>query len=198
MKIYTKTGDKGMTALIGGVRIEKGEAQLESYGTMDELNAVTGVALEAVKAIVVTGKAAQERDEMVGLLSDVQNRLFTVGSILATEVGQWEEHWKSTELTGWTSEMEVVIDRYTAELPAWRGFILPGGSMAAAQLHVCRTVCRRGEREMCRFAQKSGLKGPIFDQVLTFANRLSDFYFILSRKVLQIENKNEIIWKSGK
>lgn len=198
MKIYTKTGDKGSTALVGGTRISKATAQLETYGTIDELNAATGVAAEAVKLIAASGAAAVERDAMVQLLSDVQNRLFTVGSILATEIGKWEEYWKTNELAEWTGEMESVIDRYTAELPAWRGFILPGGSMASAQLHVCRTVCRRGERVMCRFAQESNINEPIFEQVLTFANRLSDFYFILSRKVLQIENKNEIIWKSGK
>lgn len=198
MKIYTKTGDKGTTELIGGIRINKSDAQLECYGLVDELNAVTGVAIEAVKMLNVTGNAAQERDHIVLMLSNIQNRLFTVGSILATEVGKWEEYWQQDDLTGWTSEMEEAIDRYTAELPAWRGFILPGGSMAAAQLHVCRTVCRRAERELCRFSQKISVKPPVFEHILIFANRLSDFYFILSRKVLQIENKNETIWKSGK
>ncbi|MCQ2279963.1 MAG: cob(I)yrinic acid a,c-diamide adenosyltransferase [Bacteroidales bacterium] len=198
MKIYTKTGDKGTTELIGGIRIDKSDAQLECYGTIDELNAVTGVAIEAVKMLAATKDEEEERDNIVLILSNIQNQLFALGSILATEVGKWEEYWKQDKFSAWTGEMEEAIDRYTAELPPWRGFILPGGSMAAAQLHVCRTVCRRAEREMCRFSQKIEVIAPVFKHVLIFANRLSDFYFILSRKVLQIENKNEITWKSGK
>lgn len=198
MKIYTKTGDKGTTALVGGARVSKDSAQLETYGTIDELNAQTGLAMEMLSSLALASGQAGQRDEMVCQLLAVQNRLFTVGSILATEVGKWEEHWQSVTLADWTSEMELLIDRYTAELPAWKGFILPSGSVTAAQLHVCRTVCRRAERNLCHFSAENDMKGIVFERVLQYVNRLSDFYFILARKELQIENKFETIWKSEK
>ncbi|MCQ2264364.1 MAG: cob(I)yrinic acid a,c-diamide adenosyltransferase [Bacteroidales bacterium] len=198
MKIYTKTGDSGETSLVGGVRICKDSAQLETYGTIDELNSVTGVALELLRALALSGDKGAERDLMTQLLRDVQNQLFTVGSILATEADSWERYWGPTDLAAWTEEMEAQIDTYSGQLPEWRGFILPSGTLAAAQLHVCRTICRRAERALCHFAQESELKGPVFDHVLKYTNRLSDFYFILARKAIQIEEKEETIWKSTK
>ncbi len=143
------------------------------------------------------GQAAA-RDAMVEVLDDIQCRLFTVGSILATDKGQWEKYWATTDLAAWTAETEGLIDQYTAELPELKGFILPSGSLLSAQLHVCRTICRRAERRICQFVAQNNMEGAVCEQVMKYANRLSDFYFISARKALQLENKCETIWKSKK
>ncbi|MBR4488501.1 MAG: cob(I)yrinic acid a,c-diamide adenosyltransferase [Bacteroidales bacterium] len=198
MKIYTKAGDSGKTSLIGGIRIEKFSEQIESYGTIDELNSATGVAIELLKQITPEEGQAAARDAMVDVLDDIQCRLFTVGSILATDKGQWEKYWATTDLAAWTAETEGLIDQYTAELPELKGFILPSGSLLSAQLHVCRTICRRAERRICHFVAQNNMEGAVCEQVMKYANRLSDFYFISARKALQLENKSETIWKSKK
>lgn len=198
MKIYTKTGDTGKTSLIGGIRIEKFSEQIESYGTIDELNSATGVAIEMLKQLQPAVGQEDGKKVMLDALDNIQCRLFTVGSILATDKGQWEKYWSTTDLTAWTAETEGLIDRYTAELPELKEFILPGGSMLSAQLHVCRTICRRAERRICQFAAENHLEGAVCEQVMKYANRLSDFYFISARKALQLENKNATIWKSTK
>jgi cob(I)alamin adenosyltransferase len=198
MKIYTKAGDAGKTSLIGGVRISKGSEQIETYGTIDELNCATGVALEMLRGLKLDGENAAQRDGMVAHLRDLQNRLFTMGSILATEVGRWDQYWKPDDLAAWTAEVESLIDDYTAQLPELKGFVMPSGTLTGAQLHVCRTICRRGERMLCRFGQEGGPSGPVFEGVMRFVNRMSDFFFILARKAIQIEGAEETIWKSAK
>ena len=198
MKIYTKAGDSGKTSLIGGIRIEKFSEQIESYGTIDELNSATGVAIELLKQIQTADGQAASRDPMVDVLDDIQCRLFTVGSILATDKREWEKYWGTTDLAAWTAETEGLIDQYTAELPELKGFILPSGSLLSAQLHVCRTICRRAERRICQFVAQNNMEGAVCEQVMKYANRLSDFYFISARKALQLENKSETIWKSKK
>ena len=198
MKIYTKAGDSGKTSLIGGIRIEKFSEQIESYGTIDELNSATGVAIELLKQIQTADGQAASRDAMVDVLDDIQCRLFTVGSILATDKREWEKYWGTTDLAAWTAETEGLIDQYTAELPELKGFILPSGSLLSAQLHVCRTICRRAERRICQFVAQNNMEGAVCEQVMKYANRLSDFYFISARKALQLENKSETIWKSKK
>lgn len=198
MKIYTKAGDSGKTSLIGGIRIEKFSEQIESYGTIDELNSATGVAIELLKQLMPADGQAAARDAMEEVLDDIQCRLFTVGSILATDKGQWEKYWATTDLAAWTAETEGLIDQYTAELPELKGFILPSGSLLSAQLHVCRTICRRAERRICHFVAENNMEGAVCEQVMKYANRLSDFYFISARKALQLENKSETIWKSKK
>ena len=198
MKIYTKTGDAGKTSLIGGIRIEKFSEQIGSYGTIDELNSATGVAIELLKQLQPAAGQEDGKEVLLNALDNIQCRLFTVGSILATDKEQWEKYWATTDLAAWTAETEGLIDRYTSELPELKGFILPSGSLLSAQLHVCRTICRRAERCICHFAAQNHLEGAVCEHVMKYANRLSDFYFISARKALQLENKSETIWKSEK
>lgn len=164
MKIYTKTGDDGTTSLFGGGRVSKASARIECYGTVDELNSVIGVALSQ-------GTSTEGAD----FLSVVQNTLFVLGADLATprdakaKVARIEES-HVFEIEGW-------IDRLDARLDPLKTFILPGGSPAAASLHVARTVCRRAER-LCVTASAETDLGPMAVQYL---NRLSDFLFTLAR-----------------
>jgi cob(I)alamin adenosyltransferase len=178
MKIYTKTGDKGQTSLIGG-RVRKDDSRIEAYGTIDELNSFVGQA--AAEA------AGHEPLELAGLLEDIQQELFDCGSDLAYAApgaplkvnGE-----PAVKLEGW-------IDQYSAEAPEITRFILPGGSRVSALLHVCRTVCRRAERRVVTLAAEleaaakdaaSGAEGAAVNpDVLTYLNRLSDFFFAAAR-----------------
>lgn len=187
MKIYTKTGDAGKTSLVNGRRIEKNDPLLEAYGTIDELNAVVGVVIEELRA-----ETHIQVDDIVPFLLQIQNRLFTVGGLLATDLEYWEKYWKSSPLASWTEALESEIDRLSAELPAFDGFILPSGSKSVAYIHLARTVCRRAERSICRLE----LTSTDSLLVLKYVNRLSDYFYILAKKVLQIKHINVIYWKS--
>ncbi|MGO4543353.1 cob(I)yrinic acid a,c-diamide adenosyltransferase [Paenibacillus sp. 2TAB23] len=165
MKLYTKTGDSGQTSLIGG-RVRKDDARVEAYGTIDELNSFVGqAAAEASKH--------DELTEMAALLIDIQQELFDCGSDLAYAV-QGAPLKISAEpalrLEGW-------IDQYSSEAPEITRFILPGGSPVSALLHVCRTVCRRAERRVVTLAGEHAVN----QEVLTYLNRLSDFFFAAAR-----------------
>lgn len=164
MKIYTKTGDTGTTSLVGGKRVTKSDIRLEAYGTVDELNAFTGDLINEI---------TDEEDK--NLLTFIQNKLFVVGSKLASD-----EDCK-IELPGITPEdiakIEQRIDKIEEELPRHNKFILPGGTPAACKAHICRTVTRRAERNMSRMAEKS----KAGDNEMAFINRLSDYFFVLSR-----------------
>ena len=165
MKIYTKTGDDGSTSLFSGGRVSKTHLRVEAYGTVDELNSVLGV---------VRAHYPHERaDEW---LSSVQRQLFNLGADLATPLdakADWVVRMDAETVT-W---LEHAIDEMTAELPELKNFILPGGSLAAANLHVARTVCRRAERIVVNLQDHE----PIGDHVLNYLNRLSDFLFTLAR-----------------
>ncbi|MBO4646212.1 MAG: cob(I)yrinic acid a,c-diamide adenosyltransferase [Bacteroidales bacterium] len=193
MKIYTKRGDDGTTGLAGGTRISKSCLQLEVYGTIDELNSVTGVALEEVRNLLPAEGKDTEQQEMVNDLLQIQHQLFTIGGILATESEHWEKYWSAEKVSGWASEMETKIDRYSEGLPPFKGFILPSGSKSSAQLHVARTVCRRAERLLYRFWAEQSTGSPMEKSVSQFINRLSDFYFVLARVVLLTEGKEEVL-----
>lgn len=179
MKIYTRTGDKGKTSLIGGKRVSKTHQRLEAYGTIDELNAHIGLLLAQLPA---------DESERTTLLQ-VQNILFVVGAQLATP----------PEVTGTlavTSEMlstlEEAIDRIDAGLPPLKAFVLPGGTQAASQCHVCRTVCRRAERRVLALASRA----TIPSELTSYLNRLSDYLFVLSRKINNEQGKQEIFWQN--
>jgi len=181
MKIYTKTGDKGETGLFGGERVSKASLRLAAYGTIDELNSFIGYAITEVIDVSVKEN-----------LSKIQNYLFTVGSDLATPESE-----KATKLNiqrtpeTFYKEIEKMIDKYDAQLEELRNFILPGGSKSSALLHVCRTVCRRAEREVV--ALKSSV--TIGDNIIIFLNRLSDLFFVLSRFENKVSNHPDTIWK---
>jgi cob(I)alamin adenosyltransferase len=165
MKIYTKTGDSGETSLFSGGRVPKKHLRVEVYGTVDELNSVIGVA-----------RAHQPHPQTDAWLERVQNQLFHMGADLATPLdakADWVVRVDAASIT-W---MEETIDQMTAELPNLKNFILAGGSLAASQIHVARTICRRAERLAVALRDEE----PIGDNVIPYLNRLSDFLFTLAR-----------------
>ena len=166
MKIYTKTGDEGMTSLVGGKRVKKCCARLDSYGSVDELNSFIGLLVT-----YITDKAD------IAFLQKIQRELFMVGGSLATDLSVSEARCEVTQAM--ISDIESEIDSLSAALPPLRSFVVPGGSRAAALAHVCRTVCRRAER--CVFALiEEG--GAVEENVAVYLNRLSDYFFVLARK----------------
>ncbi len=181
-KIYTKTGDKGNTSLIGGVRVPKSHIRIESYGTVDELNSFIGM---------VNDLAANEK--ISGWLREIQDRLFTLGSALATNPDK-EVKMKLPDLhdadVKW---LEDRIDEMNEVLPEMRSFILPGGNLASSTCHVARCVCRRAER-LCVNMHEHGEYMP--DLIIQYLNRLSDFLFVLARYIGHINGAEEIPWRA--
>lgn len=181
-KIYTKTGDKGGTSLIGGARVPKSHIRIESYGTVDELNSYLGMINDMVQNTTITE-----------WLREVQDRLFTLGAVLATnpdkEVKMKLPDLHDTDVT-W---LEGLIDKMNEELPEMRSFILPGGNLAASTCHVSRCVCRRAERICVAMQEQQEVIPPI---VIQYLNRLSDFLFTLARYIGHINNAPEIPWRA--
>ena len=175
MKIYTKTGDKGQTSLADGTRVSKSSRLLNAYGTVDELNSHIGLLL------------SMESDDF---LAEVQRQLFCLGGMLATPPEKWEKFWEKFDISDFVSAIEHEIDEMTQELPPFRGFILPQGNAAISQAHVCRTVCRRAEREVVALYEEDAR----YEQPLHLLNRLSDFFFTLARFYHKKMNVSEIIW----
>ena len=177
--VYTKTGDKGTTALIGGTRVAKTHVRLEAYGTVDELNAHLG--------LLVTW-LADESDRATVL--KIQNRLFTIGSHLATDQEKVELRDVSIITAEHVAELEAVIDRIDSTLPPLRAFVIPGGSQGAGICHICRTVCRRAERRILALSEEY----QVSPEVLSYMNRLSDYLFVLSRRINVVAGSDEIFW----
>lgn len=180
MKIYTKTGDKGETSLLGGARVPKYHLRIEAYGTVDELNSHLG--------LVRDQKIDSSTKEF---LIDIQNNLFVIGSHLAKEPGK-----NKVKIPSISEEMiaklENKIDEMNEVLPEMRFFVLPGGHQSVSYCHIARCVCRRAERVCVHLAQNSEV-----DKIITkYLNRLSDYLFVLSRKFTQDLNAEEIPWKS--
>jgi cob(I)alamin adenosyltransferase len=169
MKIYTKTGDDGTTGLLGAGRVGKDDPRIESYGTVDELNAVLGIARAA-------GGLDAGADALV---ARVQDDLFAVGAALADPDPKGKFHNAVAE--GYASRLESEIDDLEAELPRLSQFILPGGTVAASQLHLARTICRRAERLVVHLGHQAGSDVPL--HLIIYLNRLSDFLFVLARVV---------------
>jgi len=183
MKVYTKTGDKGTTCLIGGTRVSKADARLETYGTADELNSFIGWL-----------RACKLDDEIDAQLERIQNRLFNLGGYLALDRQKCTPSAATSIAPEEVAFLEAAIDQMEAELPQLNSFILPGGSEAISRCHICRTVCRRLERLMVGLLQDECSE---FDKnALQFVNRLSDYLFILSKKVAQIEKNELFLWKN--
>ena len=181
MKVYTKTGDKGQTSLVGGQRVSKCCERLESYGTVDELNAHIGVLMT---------DCADAADH--AFLQGIQETLFMVGGYLATDNSQKEIRQGNIITTEMVNEVEHEIDRLQQNLPPLRLFILPGGCRAAAYAHVCRTICRRAERYILRLAEAGA---NVDEQVTAYMNRLSDYFFVLARKLNQDAGVEDIVWQ---
>jgi cob(I)alamin adenosyltransferase len=167
MKIYTKTGDKGQTSLIGGTRVPKHNLRIECYGTVDELNSYIGLIRDQ-------DIAAKHKE----ILKEIQDRLFTIGAGLATDPEK--SKMKIPDLH--TADIELLeneIDRMDGELPALRHFILPGGSNAVSFCHIARCVCRRAERLAVHLGEHSFVE----EKTVIYLNRLSDYLFTLARKI---------------
>ncbi|MDB9883341.1 cob(I)yrinic acid a,c-diamide adenosyltransferase [Bacteroidia bacterium] len=174
MKIYTKTGDKGQTSLVGGTRVSKSDQRIEAYGTVDELNSAIGI-------------IASTNEVHASFLKSIQHKLFNIGSILASESNL------SFELP-LISDADIVllekeIDRLNLELPTLKNFILPGGSVLSAHTHLARCVCRRAERRVVILEEEN------YTILVQYLNRLSDYLFVLSREYLRLEGQDEVIWE---
>ncbi len=178
MKIYTKTGDDGSTALLGGSRVAKSDPRIECYGTVDELNATIGW------AAVVAGDATATS------LRQIQNELFVIGSHLAIAEGSTPPASLPTLEESSLSRLEMQIDSADAVLPKLRNFVLPGGTELSARLHIARTVCRRAERQIVGFSHDR----PVAASIVTYLNRLSDWLFVQARLANHQAGENDVIW----
>jgi len=178
-KIYTRGGDAGETSLGDGSRVSKLDGRIEAFGTVDELNAALGVVL-----------AGDVPDELRGVLARVQNELFDVGADLSVPAAVEGRLRVDQSLV---DRLEHDCDRFNADLPELRSFVLPGGTEAAARLHVGRTICRRAERDVLRAAKEHEL-GPL---VAVYLNRLSDLLFVLARAENALAGQDEPLWKPG-
>jgi len=182
MKIYTKTGDKGQTSLFSGNRVAKHDLRIESYGTIDELNSYIGL----VKDHAPSG-------ENLELIHNIQDKLFSIGSILATKPKsiEQENRFKTPKIKEEDIELlERSMDDMNAKLPEMTHFLLPGGHPVVSFCHVARCVCRRAERRITALDEQE----PIDDKVLKYVNRLSDFLFVLSRYWGDKVNAKEVKW----
>ncbi len=187
MKIYTKTGDKGETSLFGGTRVKKFDLRIESYGTIDELNSYIGLI----------------RDQKIDTnsfnsLIKIQNNLFTIGAMLATppekeKLKSGKERLKIKKIT--IEEILFVeneIDQINTELPLMTNFVLPGGHTTVSFCHIARSICRRAERIIVQLNQDE----PVNENILIYINRLSDYLFVLARKLTKDNKAIEIAWNS--
>ena len=182
-KIYTKTGDKGQTSLIGGTRVPKHHIRIEAYGTVDELNSFVGLIRDNIT-----------EKELFDLLIEIQDRLFTIGSLLASDPEKGKM--KLPQL----NESDVVllekaIDKMNETLPEMKHFVLPGGNTVVSFCHIARCVCRRAERATLKLAESADGGEKVDELIYKYLNRLSDYLFVLSRKLTQDLKATEIIWK---
>jgi cob(I)alamin adenosyltransferase len=178
-KVYTKTGDQGKTSIVGGIRLQKDDARIEAYGTVDELSAHLGLFASMLGH-------GDDHDHIIR----IQNSLFNVCTHLATDADQSPIYPSAQLPVGEIEWLEQEIDKIIELLPEKQGFVLPGGTATASQAHVCRTVCRRAERRIVTLASTAKV-GPEIQQ---YINRLSDYLFVLAKKINFNNNVNEIIW----
>lgn len=185
MKVYTKTGDKGTTSLFGGTRVPKDHIRIESYGTIDELNSYIGLVRDQ-----------EMTTHYKDILAEIQDRLFTIGAILATP--QEKEVLKNGELRLQKlgildSDVELLeneIDRMEADLPQMTHFVLPGGHITVSHCHIARCICRRAERLAVHLSHNE----PVAAIAITYLNRLSDYLFVLARKLSFDLKAEEVKW----
>jgi cob(I)alamin adenosyltransferase len=180
-KVYTRTGDKGETSIIGGIRVKKSCERLEAYGTVDELSSHLGLLISMLP----------EGDDRT-LLIRIQNNLFNVCSNLATDQSRTPLHDSAKLTDGEIELLEHEVDRLMKLLPERQGFILPGGTQAAAQAHVCRTVCRRAERRIVALSEVATISA----EIQQYVNRLSDYFFVLAKIINFNAGVSEIVWQN--
>jgi cob(I)alamin adenosyltransferase len=189
-RIYTRTGDKGLTALVGGKRVRKESGRLEAYGTIDELNSIVGIVRTYVP--IYQQKFGEDFNWYSEMLRRIQNELFDVGSELATpDDAAYEGMHRMGD--GEIKQLEQEMDRMQKDLQPLNSFTLPGGGVLNAFLHQARTVCRRAER-VCWVLQR---EEPINDRLMAYVNRLSDHLFVQSRWVAKRLDEPEYLWDRG-
>ena len=180
MKIYTKTGDKGQTSLFGGKRVAKHHIRIDAYGTVDELNSYIG--------LIRDQEIAQES---IKTLLEIQDRLFTMGSLLATESGNNKVKIPLL-INSDVTFLENEIDKMNEQLPEMKSFILPGGNITVSFCHIARCVCRRAERIVSLLSELE----IVDEMIIIYLNRLSDYLFVLARKIAKDKGINETPWKA--
>ena len=181
MRVYTRTGDDGSTGLIGGTRVKKYDLRLEAYGTVDELNSWIGLL-----------RSQEISAEDIADLIEIQNNLFVIGAQLATDISAVNNGRKWDCCDDKIAILEKRMDQILDTLPPLSNFLLPGGNNAVSYCHIARTVCRRAERRTYQLSAEV----PVPSDVLRYLNRLSDFLYVLSRKVAKDTGIEEIPWKS--
>ncbi len=179
MRVYTKTGDDGTSGLIGGTRVEKYDLRLETYGTVDELNSWVGLI-----------RSQPVDDETKELLLAVQHILFVIGARLATDLTKTDLSARLPLEVSDITALENAMDRILDKLPPMEHFVLPGGSNTISYCHLARTVCRRAERRVCQLAKEVNIPSGL----IRYLNRLSDYLFVLSRKIAVDEGIDEVQW----
>jgi cob(I)alamin adenosyltransferase len=191
-RVYTRSGDNGTTGLVGGSRVSKDSSRIHTFGTLDEVNSLVGMTLTELASAPVAANASSEAGlaELTETLEWVQHKLFDVGAYLATPPGDFQKGMPSAG-AGDVSRLEAAMDAWSDGLAELDSFLLPGGGKVGAWLHVCRTVCRRGEREVCRLHEQE----PVDDAVMQFINRLSDFFFVAARHAAAVLGEPEVKWK---
>ena len=188
-RVYTRTGDKGTTALVGGKRVPKDSPRIAAYGTIDELNSILGLARVFNEERLAEGEKHRWLDEVFRRL---QNQLFDLGSELATPPdADYEGMVRLADAE--VKELETLMDRCQKDLEPLKSFVLPGGGRISGFLHQCRTVCRRAEREILALSRVE----PIGEAPLRYVNRLSDVFFVLSRWVGKHLGEREYLWERG-
>ena len=188
-RVYTRTGDRGETSLVGGKRVPKDSSRIDAYGTIDELNSVIGLARVFNEENLDAGEGHHFLDEV---LCKIQDELFDLGSELATPPESFQEGMFRVSQAE-IRNIEKLIDKCQENLQPLESFILPGGGRVGAYLHQCRTVCRRAEREILRLSREE----TISEWPLKYVNRLSDLFFVLSRWISKETGEREYLWQRG-
>ena len=186
-KIYTKIGDRGSTLLATGERVLKSNVRVEAYGTVDELNAFVGVLRDTISESPLTS-------DLVPLLARIQNELFDVGGELSVPLDVLDTSRQQVIQLIDVERLEREMDAFNEKLPPLENFILPGGHIANSSAHVVRTVCRRAERSVVRMSEMDAVR----DEVRIYLNRLSDWFFVLSRELSRRHRVDEVLWAQNK
>lgn len=188
-RVYTRTGDNGDTDLVGGQRAPKDSLRIESYGTIDELNSIVGLARVFNEDQLAQAESYRFLDRV---LCQIQNELFDLGSQLATPPDFYQPGMFRVADED-IKRLEELMDQCQADLEPLKSFVLPGGGKVGAYLHQCRTVCRRAERDILRLSRTE----PVDEAILRYVNRLSDLFFVLSRWVNKQNGTREYLWERG-
>ncbi|HMO02357.1 MAG TPA: cob(I)yrinic acid a,c-diamide adenosyltransferase [Oligoflexia bacterium] len=191
-RVYTRSGDKGNTGLVGGGRIAKKSSRIKAIGDIDELNAALGVVIAALEEEVAITTTEKEPNDLINGLKIIQNKLFDLGSQIATpENNEYQGMIKISAND--TTDIEKWIDRETDQLEELKSFVLPGGCLSNAYLHLARTICRRAERSVWELHNETAIS----EEIPKFLNRLSDLLFVLARAECKRLKKPENLWRPG-